>query len=357
MKIASRTTCTYFFVLIISIAISFYISLFFPHDDERIIATDAINYRRLAYDNCNSPLSPLEGIYNNGLINLNWASIVIFGSVACSISSENGDYIIVGFNCFLFSLILNFYLSIAKKLKFEPHLCRILLISFLVQFYSIVALTCLNKEIFSYFAIAVLGFGYFKKSYLVIALASIAFGFIKIQFFVFGLMLIFSLTGITFIYQFLISSILLTIFRNHLNFLDLVSFYENNINVVRTEAITLWLDSLMKYPLGFLVVMPSRTILNLMAGFSPARIAIMNNSLPEFAYQLNAILLGACSLILTGKLLLRKVSFKDPVVQFIFLYLLLFGTLPFLQTRYFLPLLPIIIILILGGRSFNRSNI
>lgn len=320
----------------------------FSLDDKGVMAQDSIDYRYLAAQECDSPIHPIINgvIENESLIALNWATIITVGSVACSISESYRDVLILLFNLMTLVIFLFVYGNILDRARVNKTDQYKIILFLLPQLFLICSLPSLNKEVISYLAINLLALGYIKKSIWLLILTGIFTGLVKVQFFLFALMLLASLAGVGFWVQLATAAAAMTILYDRLPIFDLTQFYQSYEANVRSEALTLTLDQILKYPMGFVLVMPIRTLLNLLAGFSPERIAAMNSTWIAFSYQVNAVFLAIVSFALMGKLATKRLLPSVPLAEFFFLYCIMLASLPYLQTRYFLPMLPIMLVAI-----------
>jgi len=348
MDRVSYTTFVEIIVLLVAIvaAIGFFSS--FSLDDPWFASTDSIHYHQQALGACDSPLEPLRRVLDTGSpINLNWGAIVSIVAIACYLSGEYSDVLVLVTNLILFSGILFFYRKVLDNLPIKPSNKRIIIILFLAQTWLITSLVGLNKEVFSYIIVGLMALCYLRRSVQLLLLVGLIGGVVKVQFFVFALMLIVSQKGVSFKSQFFVLAILMTVIYQSTNFdiFDAHIYYSRFDYEIRTAKVAEFLNKFIEYPFGYLLVFPVRLVINLLSGLSPMRISEVNNW-NAFAYQFNAFIMSIPSILLLFKLINHRSCFAYPLVKFFLIYSLLMCLLPFFQLRYFLPLLPIILIIL-----------
>jgi len=329
-----------------------------PNDNDQYVSADSVSYRKQALQVCDSPFEPIYKVMQEGdPVNLNWATVVSAGGVACYLDHEYFDVVVFAGNLFLLMLILFYYRNILTLLQVPWSASRVFFLIFATQTWLIASLTSLNKEVFSYLIVAVLALFYLRGSVALILLAGVLGGLVKVQFFVFSLMLIASIYGVGFWKQLLMIAALLTVVYQSFDLFifDVDNYFSRYGYNIRTAEIAKHLNSLLDYPLTFLIVMPIRLVINLFSGFSPARLLSVDSWM-AFSYQVNAILLSSTAFLALCIYIYNRNSLNMRLLEFSLLYGMLMCLLPFFQLRYFLPLLPLFLLMMMRPEELLKSS-
>lgn len=183
-----------------------------------------------------------------------------------------------------------------------------------------------------------------------------AAGFIKVQF-VITLIIFFigKSTKLRKFYLLLGISIFYPVLYRLFPGLQMDHFVYVNSNEIRTANIFLGIDSWSQYPLGYMLIFPLRLLLNTFGGLFPARLIESGFSLSAIA-PLTSLFLGIILLVAFGCAIIRNdwrlfLYSKSDKSLFLFSYLAVNLSLPFLQPRYYWWLVPILLSYIMfGGR-------
>lgn len=342
------------FLLIASASVAYFLSI--PIDDAAYVSADSIHYRTLSLDYCGDPLGPvLDVFHSRNIVDLNWSTIISIGALMCSFSSTYGDVLTLILNILILFLTLTIYGKMLSAFGLSPK-CKInFFLIFLLQTFLVVSLCTLNKEVFGYLFIALSFYFFLENRRLSLVLIGIVFGLLKVQFFLVSLVLLAVLSGMRIKVILLAASLFLPLIYLYIDpsFLDAAGYYERYGYVIRTQNVSIILNEIASYPLGYFIVMPLRLAINMLSGFSPFRLFSLETVM-DFAYQINALILAMSVLLLAWRVFVKKYILSNVLVSYMMSYAIVICILPFMQTRYFLPLFPILVIMILKERmGFN----
>ncbi len=332
-----------------------YVSL----DDVKYVSADSTYYRELSLNYCDEPFAPIVRVFQEGgVIGLNWATIVTVGAFSCSLAEQYSDWITLSINLVLLFCTLFMYEKIMNRLRFSDKKKIVFYLLFCMQTFLIVSFVSLNKEVFSYFFLVSLLYFYIENNRAWLFVIALFAGFLKVQFFLLGLILISMIMNIKVRTILIVVSLILPVIFVAFDpsALDARRYYDRYGYQIRTESIAVILNDMASYPFGYIVVMPLRLLINALSGLSPFRLIVADDA-QSIAYQANAIIFSIFSIFLLWKVI-REKRYACRYLGFMLAYSIVISLLPFFQLRYFLPLFPVIsMMLLMPWSQGNRINL
>jgi len=339
------------FSILIAFAVAYF--LYIPASDNSYVPQDSVYYKKISLEYCEAPFSPILNVFNRvSLLNLNWTTIVSIGAFLCEISPIHQDLLIFIANIIVLYLTLYFYYKILTKINASTKQFVLFNILFCLQTYLIVILVSLNKDIYSYLVVAVFLYLYVENRIKSLLLVGIFFGLLKVQFLIIAFFLAAKMLRVRAIYLLLGVSIVLPLI-NYIfepSMLNADVYFSRYQYEIRTENIAKILNQITLFPFGYIISLPLRALITALSGFSPFRIVAANNLL-SILYQITALMFSCFSILLFWKFIKYKFKECNLLTNYLFCYLLILCIVPFFQLRYFIPLLPVLMIMLLMKKN------
>lgn len=320
--------------------------------DSSYITHDSIHYGTLSKKYCDDPIEPYRNAVKDiGFGGFNWVTIVSVGSVACAISKDYSDEIVVVSNIVILALTLILYSRMISRLDYSVLWVRLFYLFFVVQLFLYIDMVSLNKEIYSFFVVSLFLYLFTENKKITLFLFGLMLSLIKIQFLLISIILLLRLHGVRFRYIIVGVSIALPAINWFYSptFLNPEIYYSRYENI-RTAGLAIALNEVSLYPLGYTVAFPLKVIITFLSGFSPMRLFAIDSA-REFAYQFNALLLAIVGLGVVVRYFMRGANLNIKVMQFLLIYSLVICLLPYFQLRYFFPVFPLLLMLIVNRKS------
>jgi len=321
------------------------------------VTHDSIYYNELSKEHCADPLVLFSDAFKDlGFGGLNWVTIVSIGSVACAISNEYSDVLVLIINLVALFLTLMLYSSLIGCFRGKKRWVKLFYLLFVLQLFLYINMVSLNKEIYSFFIVSLFLYLFLENKKTWLFIAGIFFSILKIQFFPISIILLLCLYGVRLRYVIVGLSLVLPIIYWVYNpaFLSAEIYFARYENI-RTEGLAVVLNEISKYPLGYVVVLPFKMLITLLSGLSPIRITSVD-SVYALGYQFNAVLFSVTVFSVVIRGVWRGVKLNKKIAQFVFAYSAVICLLPFFQLRYFLPIFPVIWMLFSNVRSVSQVN-
>jgi hypothetical protein len=366
MKIYRMKKNTLYILIVIliqfSIALGFFLSFYtdFLTDNMSFFAPDAIHLRERAIEFATSDFSIIEFINKYGL---NWSSLSVLGSIAYFNGSFNDSFIFI-LNLLLLSLS---YFLLIKLINQERYKINYLfLIIFTIYAYIPYSLIQLNKELIGFSFIIFLLYAYHKNKKIMMLLIAFSFGFVRIQYFgvaieLFILLLFQYSKSLKFL---IILNLLVINFITVLFVPPIMELWHNNVGGNQNSyALMKGIEDTAHILIIGVFSLMERILISLFTGlYSPIKVFLININLASFIYNITIFLLSIMS-ILTGykyfktrkyKLNRKSLYYSTSIILIVFLS---FNSLaPYLQPRYYLPIITLLFILNMPTYNLKRKK-
>ena len=325
----------------------------FINNSTTLLTYDSLLYRDRAIEFCTSDIPVLEFIKQYGL---NYSAISIFGSISCFFGGFS-DFFILITNILLMGISYIFIIKVLNESDITLDLKGAFIL--LVFLYIPFSMIMLNKEIIGFSFISTLIYFYYKRSWKALILIGLIFGFFRIQYFVIVLMLLlFKKPNL--IVLLTIINILVILFIPP--FLQQWSIHIGN-EEVNSLKLMLFLEKVAYIPLIGALAYMVRIIISLFVGLkAPLDLLTPNLHMGTFIYLESIFLLSILTLFyLLNLLKIRKRMVQLPhrnlfisINNVIIVFLAVNSIAPFLQPRYYLPLIiPFIINVIIMKHTYK----
>jgi len=343
--------------IIFFIHISIALMLFITHINDyntfttKLLTYDSFLYRYRAIEFATSNFSILGFIKAYGI---NYSVISIFGSIAYY-GNKFHDWLILIINFILLFLIYEHFRQILKYLNLNFYYFKTYIIYILLFLYLPFSTIMLNKEIIGFLFMSMLIYYYLSHKHLIVCLLGVIFGIFRIQYFVIVIYL--------YIFRFLLkrSFLLAFLLINALTIKfihPMVLQWASHVGNVKIHSLHLMLilEKISYYPIVGILSNILRILISLLVGLkAPLTIITAKEQLGRFIYLESIFILS----IISSKFLLNFKSFfklfkrlKSNKLLFtkeldcfilnfdiIFVYLSIHSMVPFLQPRYYLPII------------------
>lgn len=333
-------------------AVAIFSGLFANADytDPRIIQTyqaDAGLYRSFALLLCDAPdmiYSTISEAFNSivGIVGLNWITLPAFGALACRISHDNFDYIVVLVNAMLFSLMMRWFKKSLDALDAPLRVSALCLLPILLPT-LVWQMIGLNKEILSYAAVAAMAYFYMTNRMLSLAIVSVLFAPFRVQLLPIAILLLIK-RGVR--VPIGVSFVVISIVNSFLPQPDLTAFYDRD-EQVNSQALMESLHALDSIPFGLIVSGSVRTVLNLVSALSALPRCVGGW---EYCTAISGVSGLAMFSVLAIKMIRGRVDINHPMLDVIFAFIVIESIIPFLQYRYLLPIMPLGAIVLMTSR-------
>ena len=315
------------------------------------VTYDSLSYRTQAIEHCAAPLAPFMGtVVERDLIGFNWTTIVSVGAVLCHFDEAMLDESVLLLNIAIMLLTIVFYRRAMDLLRVDRSRVTLFIMLYMLQFYYLAGAVSLNKETFGFLAVAVFTYLMLRGRPWMLVSFALLFGLIKIQYLMLGIYLVFLLFGVKNRYMLIGMSLMLAVIYQFtdMSIFNLDVYYARFDYPISTEAVTRVLNDIVAVPLGYLLALPARFLINIAAGLNP--LSIDTGSALSFTYYVSSVLFCLSSLMMIYWILVSRITFDNLLFKFVVAFVAIMGMVPFIQLRYFLPLTPVIILLMLSCR-------
>ena len=323
-----------------SIFLFLFIYLFnIGYENKNHTSYDSIYYANRVDETLESTLddnSLIQTLTTNPIA-LNWITIVKIGTIIKNYFGHYWFYGVLIINSVLFICILFDVSYLDRVLNVSRNNYLTIFVFIGLNLSLIHNISFINKEIYSFFFFFRVLRYYLNNNKVSILLISIFLGLIKIQFFLIGLVCFINLIGFKIRDIFIIFSLLLSVMYNSsFNiFVPLETYYSRFTydDIGRSMQIMTTLNDLIKIPFGYLLVLPLRTLLNLLSGFSVWRLLTVD-SFHDFCITFQNLLMAISTILLFFRF--HRIKYIDTrILNYVFLVFLILGLNTFLQARYF----------------------
>jgi hypothetical protein len=311
-----------------------------------VFPTDGLNYLILSSSFTSEDFFASFSTENN-VAAVNWSTIVLLGSLLKSLFGEQYVLAIFFVNLGILFLAAKDVLQVATYYGVAPRFTMGVLV--FCQPYLFFYLPVLNKEVIVLWCLAASFASSLRGNYLAAVLVVICCSLFKVQ--LLGVVAIAGLRRVGFSWIWIVMG--LSLLLSFVPMVDLREFLVLQGNEIRTAVIAQQLDDLVSYPFGFLLAAPGRLALNFGGGFSPW--AWENaRSVSDWSYLSTSTVLAVSGVVFILDLLLHSER-KTFLIDYLISYIVVFSTIPFVQSRYYWVLVPFLWISVLSKPSLFRN--